>query len=146
MNQLPPGPGGMRLRPDDEIYRSNRSYLGPPGYTLPFRIPYRAMPVAAAVFIPGLILLRIAGVGGLMLYGTDAVISALLAALVTRFTGPERPVSALVTIFMHEISAPRPRRKPQRPVSVTMRPGLIPAGPLPSPRRSRRRARQEEQT
>ncbi len=30
----------MRLRTDDDIYRARLVYLGPPGYTLPFQLPY----------------------------------------------------------------------------------------------------------
>src|SRR5262249_11647018 len=30
----------MRLRTDDDIYRARLVYLGPPGYTLPFHLPY----------------------------------------------------------------------------------------------------------
>jgi hypothetical protein len=132
------GQGGAKLRPDDEIYRNNRSYLGPSGYTLPFRIPYRAMPVFAAVFLPGLLVLRIMGASGLALYAVDFLVSCALAAVVVRFTGPERPISALLTIFIHEISAPRPRRRPPEQVAVTLRPSLVPLRPLPQPRQSRR--------
>lgn len=136
--QPPTGRGDVKLRPDDEIYRHNRSWLGPTGYTLPFRIPYRAMPVFAAVFIPGLLFLRLVGASGLALYAVDMLISGAFAALVVRFTGPERPVSALLTIFVHEISAPRPPRRPKEQVDVTLRPGLVPQRPLPPPRQSRR--------
>ena len=125
MEQLPPGYGG-RLRPDDEIYRADRSWLGPTGYTLPFRIPYRAIPVAVAVFLPLLPVLRLVGAGGLVMYLADLVISCLTAAVVARFTSPERPVSAMLAIFAHEVSAPRPARRPQQPVTVTLRPDLVP--------------------
>lgn len=136
--QLPAGRRDVKLRPDDEIYRHNRSWLGPTGYTLPVRVPYRAMPVFAAVFVPGLVFLRIVGASGLALYFVDVLISGTFAALVVRLTGPERPVSALLTIFVHEISAPRPRRRPKEQVHVTLRPGLVPQRPLPPPRQSRR--------
>ena len=144
MSQPAPGAGVTRVKPDDEIYRSSRAYLGPPGYTLPVRIPYRAMPVVAAVFFPGLIALRIVGLSGIALYVVTLAVSCGVAALVVRVTGPERPVSALATIVSHEISAPRQRRKPQEPVAVTLRPDLIPVGPLPAPRRPWRIARRRE--
>ena len=108
MEHLPPGYGG-RLRPDDEIYRADRSWLGPTGYTLPF-----------------LLVLRLIGAGGLVMYLADLVISCLTAAVVTRFTSPERPVSAMLAVFVHEVSAPRPARRPQQPVTVTLRPDLVP--------------------
>jgi hypothetical protein len=138
MNQFPPGYGQGRLRPDDEIYRHDKSWLGPTGYTLPFKIPYRALPVAGAVFMPALGVLRLIGIGGLALYAGSLIVSSLAAALVVRVTGPERPVSAMLTIFFHEISAPRPPRGPQEPVTVTLRPGLVPVrdaiGPGRQPR------------
>jgi hypothetical protein len=142
MHQIPPGYGG-RLRPDDEIYRADRSWLGPTGYTLPFRIPYRAIPVAVAVFLPLLPLLRLIGAGGLLMYLADLVLSCLAAAVVVRFTSTERPVSAMAAILAHEISAPRPPRQPGQPVTVTLRPGLVPVHDAASPpaRRQRRGAR-----
>src|SRR5215831_4101997 len=98
MNQFPPGYGHGRLRPDDEIYRHDKSWLGPTGYTLPFKIPYRALPVAGAVFLPAFLVLHLTGIGGLALYAGSLIVSMLAAALVVRVTGPERPVSAMLTI------------------------------------------------
>ena len=141
MEHVPPGYNGGRLRPDDEIYRADRSWLGPTGYTLPFRIPYRAIPVAVAVFLPFLLVLRLIGAGGLVMYLADLVISCLTAAVVTRFTSPERPVSAMLAIFAHEVSAPRPARRPPQPVTVTLRPDLVPVHDAASaPARRRRRS------
>src|SRR5262249_13817702 len=138
MNEFPPG-RGARVRPDDEIYRVNKNYLGPPGYTLPVRVPYRAIPVAAAVFLPALPVLRLAGLPGLPLYLAALAAALLTTALVVRVTGPERPVSVMVTILAHEIRAPRPVQPPA-PEPVTLRPGLIPVGP-PLRTRARRRYR-----
>lgn len=144
MSQPAPGSGVARVKPDDEIYRSSRIYLGPPGYTLPVRVPYRAMGVAGAVIVPCLIALRIAGLSGIALYVVALAVSCAMAALVVRLTGPERPVSALGAIVSHEINAPRQPRKPQESVAVTLHPDLIPVGSLPAPRRPRRSARHRE--
>ena len=142
MNQFPSGYGHGRLRPDDEIYRHDKSWLGPTGYTLPFKIPYRALPVAGAVFLPAFLVLHLTGIGGLALYAGSLIVSCLAAALVVRVTGPERPVSAMLAIFSHEISAPRPPRQPKEPVTVTLRPGLIPVPDAISQGRRLRRGRQ----
>jgi hypothetical protein len=132
MYQLPP-PGPERVRPDDEIYQHDRSYLGPAPYTLPFRIPYRAIPAAAAVFVPCLLAMRVLGATGLPLYGLAVAASCGAAALVVRFTGPERPVGAMMAILAHEVTAARPPRRPPAPGTEALLPGLIPAWPLPGP-------------
>ena len=128
-----PMPGPERVRPDDEIYQHDRSYLGPAPYTLPFRVPYRAIPLAAAVFLPCLLALRILGAGGLTLYGMALGASCAAAALAVRYTGPERPVGAMLAILLHEVTAARPPRRPAAPGAEILRPGLVPAGPLPGP-------------
>jgi hypothetical protein len=128
-----PLPGPERVRPDDEIYQADRSFLGPAPYTLPFRIPYRSLPVAAAVFIPCLLVMRVLGATGLPLYGLALGASCGAAALVVRFTGPERPVSAMLAILAREVTAAWPSRRPAAPATEVLRPGLVPAGPLPGP-------------
>jgi hypothetical protein len=95
--------------------------------------------VAVAVFLPLLPLLRLIGAGGLLMYLADLVLSCLAAAVVVRFTSTERPVSAMASILAHEISAPRPPRQPARPVTVTLRPGLVPVHDAASPPARRRR-------
>lgn len=122
--------GRARLRPDDDIYQADRSWLGPAPYTLPFAIPYRSVPVAMAVFFPGLVVLRLFGLSGLSLYAGDALTACVIAALAARLTGPERPVTAMIIIAWHEISAPRPPRRPPQPETETLRPGLVPVRPL----------------
>jgi hypothetical protein len=121
-----------RHHTDDDLYRVHSLYLGPPGRTLPFKIPYRGLPVGAVAFVVGLTVLRAAGVSGLIpLYGTAAGFTYLVSAAIIRVTGPERPVHALLAIVAHEISGPRQR--PPQPQSAVLRPGVVPASPTPQP-------------
>ena len=138
---MPPGGGwDDRGRPDDEIYRTDKRWLGAAPYTLPFPIPFRSIAVALGAFVPVLILMRAVGLSGPLVYLLDLVVSCLAAAAAARFTGPERSLSAVVMILLHEVSAPRPPRAPAQPETETLRPGLVPVTGAPAGRRSRRPA------
>ena len=54
---------GPRRQADDQIFRIHSRYLGPPGYTLPFSIPYRGILPGLAAGVVTLILLSLFGLG-----------------------------------------------------------------------------------
>lgn len=133
MTYLFPGqPGGpARLLPDDDIYKRDRSYLGPAPYTFPFRLPYRAIPVGAVVFLVALAVCRVAGMTGLAPYAAALLIACGVAAAAVRCTSPEVPVSALLVIMAHEIGGRRPPRRAPQPETRVLRPGqvrIVPSG------------------
>lgn len=130
---MPPGgawDGGGR--PDDEIYRHDKRWLGAAPYTLPFPIPFRSIAVALGAFVPALILMRAVGLSGPLVYLLDLGVSCAAAAAAARFTGPERSLSALVMILFHEVSAPRPPRTTPQPETETLRPGVVPVTGAPA--------------
>jgi hypothetical protein len=99
----------MRLGHDDSLHSVDDVFLGPPGWSLPFRVRYRAWGVGFAVFVVLLSLERAGGIGfgfaslawGLLL--TVAITTGLMQ-LVTH----DRPLRAIVITFWQEVTGPRP--------------------------------------
>jgi hypothetical protein len=120
-----------RLYPDDDMYRIHSAWLGPKGRTLPFQIPYRALPPGFAAFLVALILLRGAGASGPVLYGIAIAAACLAGGLAARLSGSERPVTALFLIVYHEITAPRPAPPSRQVTRAVLRPDqvTVSAGP-----------------
>jgi hypothetical protein len=120
---------------DDELWRSHRRYLGPPGFTLPVSVPYRAILPGLAAGILMLLVLSPLGLGfWRFLIALAAALGA--GALADRYGGSDRPVSALPAIMGHETGAPRPVTP--RPSQAVLRPGEVPARSLPLPSRENR--------
>jgi len=94
---------------DDEIYRVDDVFLGPPGIPLPFRARYRSLgigAVVAAIVVVVEIRLHAINVMG--------VIWALFAAyavstLAGRYIDHERTIRSTLKALGHEITAPRYR-------------------------------------
>jgi hypothetical protein len=125
-----------RRHADDNIFRVHSRYLGPPGFTLPVSIPYRGIVPGLAAGIGTLVLLSLLGAGAWR-FLLAAVAALATGALADRYTGSDRPVSALPAVFTHESGAPRPVTP--RPSRVVLRPGQVPVrGPGPSGRRKDR--------
>lgn len=117
-----------RRQADDDIFRVHSRYLGPPGFTLPVSIPYRGILPGLAAGIATLVLLSLSGVGAWrFLLAAAAAVAA--GALADRYSGSDRPVSALPAVFTHESGAPRPVT-PQ-PYRAVLRPGQVPVRGLP---------------
>jgi hypothetical protein len=113
-----------RLRgSDDDIFRAHSRYLGPPGITLPFSVPYRAILPGAGAALAALVILSLLGVGGWR-FIIALALGAATGALADRFSGTDRPVSALPTILGGEASAPRPRTT--APARAVLSPAAVP--------------------
>lgn len=104
----------MYLSTDDEIYRVDGVWLGPPKATFPWVARY----VAYAIFIPlalGVLWAeRQVGIGFGFFSTAWAV---LLAVALTRFLGArithERPLGAVLVAWAHELTTPRGSRRPR---------------------------------
>nr|WP_042186903.1 hypothetical protein [Kibdelosporangium sp. MJ126-NF4]CEL17659.1 hypothetical protein [Kibdelosporangium sp. MJ126-NF4]CTQ91114.1 hypothetical protein [Kibdelosporangium sp. MJ126-NF4] len=106
----------MLAEPDDEIYRVNPVWLGPPRATLPWRARYVAYGVWMAAFLAIFTVARLV----LMLPLTIWVIawSVVLATLVTRLICRridfERPLGCVLAAFGAELMGPRRREAGER--------------------------------
>lgn len=125
-----------RRQADDDIFKVHSRYLGPPGMTLPFSVPYRSILPGLAAGIGVLILMSLFGVGAwrFMIAAAAALAAGWLA---DRYSGSDRPVTALPAVLGHETGAPRP--SDPEPSSAVLRPGRLPVAELPAPGRKEHR-------
>ncbi|MBB4968261.1 Na+/melibiose symporter-like transporter [Saccharothrix violaceirubra] len=96
------------MRTDDEVYRVDAVWLGPPKATFPWRARYVAWGVGIAVFLLVMTVERQMGIG----FGFFSTAWAFVATLIlTRFIcariSHERPLSAVLTMWGRELTAPR---------------------------------------
>jgi hypothetical protein len=124
-----------RRQADDDIFRIHSRYLGPPGMTLPFAVPYRAIVPGAAAGTGVLMLMAMFGVGAWR-FAIAGLAAVAVGALVDRYSGHDRPVSALPAVLGHETGAPRPSEP--EPSRAVLRPGQLPVRALPPAGRSKR--------
>jgi hypothetical protein len=99
----------VQVRTDDEVYRVDAVWLGPPKATFPFRARYVAWGVGILVFV-----LVLTGVRAIFGFGFFTVAWTIVVTVVlTRFIGSrishERPLGAVFTMWMRELNAPRER-------------------------------------
>lgn len=98
----------MRIRTDDEIYRVDAVWLGPPKATFPWRARYVAWGVGIAVFLLVLAVERRMNIGFSFFSTAWAVV---LTVALTRLIGSrishERPLGAVLVMWLRELTAPR---------------------------------------
>jgi hypothetical protein len=86
----------MRLRTDDDIYRARLVYLGPPGYTLPFQLPYAQY----GVFI--LLVPLYMAIHYLLTWRIDPIpaweiaLAMVTTSLIWRYVDPDRPARTVI--------------------------------------------------
>lgn len=98
----------MRVRTDDEVYRVDAVWLGPPKATFPWRARYVAYGVGIATFFVVLGIERQLGFGfSFFTTAYGIVITVALTRLFTTKITHERPLGAVFTMFMHELGTPR---------------------------------------
>ena len=108
----------MLVRTDDEVYRIDAVWLGPPRATFPWRARYVAYGLGLLVMILVMFVQRRIGIG---LDFFSVAWALIITVLVTRFLGQridyERPLGQVVALFRHELRGPArrnalPRRQP----------------------------------
>ncbi len=98
----------MRIRTDDEVYRVDAVWLGPPRATFPWRARYASYAVGLVVMVAVMFAQRRLGIS----LGFFSVAWALMITVaVTRFVGhridEDRPLFEWLTLFLHELRGPR---------------------------------------
>lgn len=86
----------MRLRTDDDIYRARLVYLGPPGYTLPFQLPYAQyglflLLVPLFVFIHWLFTLHVD-----LFPAWEIALAMVTTSYIFRHVDPDRPARKVI--------------------------------------------------
>jgi hypothetical protein len=123
------------VRTDDEIYRVDSVWLGPPRATFPWRARYVAYGLGLLVMIFIMFVQRRVGIG---LDFFSVAWALVLTVAITRFLGQridyERPLGQVVALFRHEITGPRRRTVGTGGV---VRSSHVRIGPVVKPRKKR---------
>jgi hypothetical protein len=124
----------LLVRTDDEIYRVDSVWLGPPRATFPWRARYVSYGVGLLVMIGVMFLQRRVGIG---LDFFSVAWALVITIVITRFIGKrinyERPLGQVVELFRHEITGPRARTAIG---GGEVRSDHVRVGPVVRPRRS----------
>ncbi|MBW4719364.1 hypothetical protein [Saccharothrix obliqua] len=100
----------MRVRTDDEVYRVDAVWLGPPKATFPWRARYVAWGVGIVVFILVTAVQRQVGFGfDFINTGWGFVITVALTRFICARISHERPLSSVLTMWVRELNSPRER-------------------------------------
>ncbi|MBB4911459.1 hypothetical protein [Actinophytocola algeriensis] len=97
----------MRIRTDDEVYRVDAVWLGPPRATMPWRARYVAWGVGVFVFLIVLTVERRLGIDLFWSIAWGIVVTILLTRMITSKISHERPLSAVSAMWLRELTAPR---------------------------------------
>jgi hypothetical protein len=102
----------LRIRTDDEVYRVDAVWLGPPKATFPWRARYVAWGVGALVLLLVLGAERQLGIGfGFFSTAWGLLITILLTRLICSRISHERPLTAVLAMWAHELITPRERTR-----------------------------------
>jgi hypothetical protein len=98
----------LRVRTDDEVYRVDAVWLGPPKATFPWRARYVAWGVGIVVFLLVTAVQRQVGFGfDFINTGWGFVITVALTRFICARISHERPLSSVTTMWVRELTAPR---------------------------------------
>ncbi|WP_245811954.1 hypothetical protein [Actinophytocola xinjiangensis] len=97
----------MRIRTDDEVYRVDAVWLGPPRATMPWRARYVAWGVGVVVFLVVLTIERRIGISLFWSIAWGMVITIALTRLICSRISHERPLGSVTAMWVHELTSPR---------------------------------------
>jgi hypothetical protein len=126
----------VQVRTDDEVYRVDAVWLGPPKATFPFRARYVAWGVGMLVFVLVLSGERVVGFGfGFFTVAWAVVATIVLTRLICSRISHERPLGAVFTMWLRELNTPRERPSGNGGATSATRVRIHPERPRPRPRR-----------
>jgi hypothetical protein len=132
----------VRIRTDDEVYRVDAVWLGPPKATFPWRARYVAWGVGIAVFLVVLTAERQLGVGfGFFSTAWAFVATIVVTRLITAKISHERPLGAVFTMWLRELHTPRERTRGDGGAVTATKIRVTATRPLPRKKRQSRRPR-----
>ncbi|HET9254034.1 MAG TPA: hypothetical protein VFO16_02385 [Pseudonocardiaceae bacterium] len=100
----------MRIRTDDDVYRIDAVWLGPPKATFPWRARYVTWGVGTVLFLVTLGIERQLGIG-FSFFSTawGLIITIVLTKMIGSRISHERPLTAVALMWIRELTAPRRR-------------------------------------
>ncbi|HEY0450169.1 hypothetical protein [Actinophytocola sp.] len=127
----------MRIRTDDEVYRVDAVWLGPPKATMPWRARYVAWGVGVVVFLLVLTVERRMGISLFWSIAWGLVATIVLTRLICSRISHERPLGAVTTMWVRELTAPREETAGAGGAVSATRVRVRTERPRPQPRRRR---------
>ncbi|MGH4008795.1 MAG: hypothetical protein ACRDTH_11680 [Pseudonocardiaceae bacterium] len=136
----------MRIRTDDEVYRVDAVWLGPPKATFPWRARYVSWGVGMVVFLVVLGVERQLGIGfSFFSTGWALLITILLTRMIGSRISHERPLTAVAAMLIRELTAPRKKTAARGGAASAARIRVHPNRPRPRQRGLRRRGRSRKE-
>ena len=100
----------MLVRTDDEVYRIDAVWLGPPRATFPWRARYVAYGLGLVVMILIMFVQRRIGIGlDFFSVAWALVLTVFVARVLGKRIDYERPLGQVIELFRHEVGGPRAR-------------------------------------
>jgi len=133
---------GLLVRTDDEVYRVDAVWLGPPRATFPWRARYVSYGLGLLVMVAIMALQRRLGLDlSFFSIAWALVLTVLITRLVGKRINHERPLGQVMALFRREVAGPR-RRSGRRGGAVDLSGVRIREATQPKARRrGRRRAK-----
>jgi hypothetical protein len=97
----------VRIRTDDEVYRVDAVWLGPPKATFPWRARYVAWGVGTVVFLLVLTVFRQLGISLFWSIGWGLAVTIGITMIICARISHERPLGAVLAMWARELTAPR---------------------------------------
>jgi hypothetical protein len=127
----------VRIRTDDEVYRVDAVWLGPPKATMPWRARYVAWGVGVVVFLVVLTIERRIGISLFWSIAWGIVMTIVLTRLICSRISHERPLTAVTSMWIRELTAPREETAGEGGAVSATRVRVRNDRPRPRPRRRR---------
>jgi hypothetical protein len=135
----------LRIRTDDEVYRVDAVWLGPPKATFPWRARYVAWAVGIPIFLVTLTVERAIGISfGFFSTAWAFIGTIVITRLITSKISHERPLGAVLTMCGRELMAPRERTSGDGGAVSATRVRVRATRPVPKSSRSRSRSRSRQ--
>ena len=112
-----PGPADhgvtrVQIRTDDDVYRVDAVWLGPPRATFPWRARYSSYGVGLIVMIVVMFFQRRLGIPiGFFSVAWALLITVVVVRFVAKRIDEDRPLLEWLTLFVHELRGPRRRTR-----------------------------------
>ncbi|MFC5060828.1 hypothetical protein [Actinomycetospora atypica] len=102
----------MQIRTDDDVYRVDAVWLGPPRATFPWRARYSSYGVGLIVMIIVMFVQRRLGIQiGFFSVAWALLITVAVVRFVSKRINEDRPLLEWLTLFFHELRGPRRRTR-----------------------------------
>jgi hypothetical protein len=129
----------LRIRTDDEVYRVDAVWLGPPKATFPWRARYVAWAVGIPIFLVALTVERLVGWSfGFFSTAWGFIATIVITRGITAKISHERPLSAVIAMWGRELMAPRERTNGEGGAVSASRVRVRATRPMPKNRRRSR--------